>query len=131
MNKTIMTLALAAVCCLSASAQEKLFQSANVQSPVINNDGTVTFNLFAPKAVKVEVTGDFLPTQQIDIPGGGKYDAPGVAQLKEGQNGVWSYTTDKLAPEMYSYTFNIDGLTGVKDPANIYVNRDIVSFTNI
>ena len=131
MNKTIMTLALAAVCCLSASAQEKLFQSANVQSPVINNDGTVTFNLFAPKAVKVEVTGDFLPTQQIDVPGYGKYDAPGVAQLKEGPNGVWSYTTDKLAPEMYSYTFNIDGMMGVKDPANIYVNRDIVSFSNI
>ena len=76
-----MTLALAAVCCLGASTQEKLFQSANVQSPVINSDGTVTFNLFAPKAVKVEVTGDFLPTQQIDIPGYGKYDAPGVAQL--------------------------------------------------
>ena len=54
-----------------------------------------------------------------------------MAQLKEGKNGVWSYTTDKLAPEMYSYTFNIDGMTGVKDPANIYVNRDIVSFTNI
>ena len=115
----MITLALAAMCCLGAQAQEKLFQSANVQSPVINNDGTVTFNLFAPKAVKVEVTGDFLPT------------APGVAQLKEGKNGVWSYTTDKLAPEMYSYTFNIDGMTGVKDPANIYVNRDIVSFTNI
>ena len=42
-----------------------------------------------------------------------------------------SFTTDKLAPEMYSYTFNIDGMTGVKDPANIYVNRDIVSFANI
>ena len=131
MRKTIITLALAAMCCVGASAQEKLFQSANVQSPVINSDGTVTFNIFAPKAIKVEVTGDFLPTQPIDIPGYGKYDAPGVAQLKEGQNGVWSYTTDKLAPEMYSYTFNIDGLTGVKDPANIYVNRDIVSFTNI
>ena len=46
-----MTLALAAMCCVGAQAQEKLFQSANVQSPVINNDGTVTFNLFAPKAV--------------------------------------------------------------------------------
>ena len=126
-----MTLALAAVCCLSASAQEKLFNSASVQSPVVNKDGTVTFNLFAPKAVKVEVTGDFLPTQPIQIEGYGQYDAPGVAQLKEGKNGVWSYTTDKLAPEMYSYTFNIDGMTGVKDPANIYVNRDIVSFTNI
>ena len=119
------------MCCVGASAQEKLFNSANVQSPVINGDGTVTFNIFAPKAVKVEVTGDFLPTQPIDVPGYGKYDAPGVAELKEGKNGVWSYTTDKLAPELYSYTFNIDGLTGVKDPANIYVNRDIVSFTNI
>ena len=128
MRKTIITLALAAVCCISASAQEKLFQRANVQSPVINKDGTVTFNIFAPKAIKVEVTGDFLPTQPIQIPGYGQYDAPGIAQLKEGQNGVWSYTTDKLAPEMYSYTFNIDGLTGLKDPANIYVNRDIVSF---
>ena len=130
MKKTFLTLALAAIC-LGASAQEKLFNSASVQSPVINKDGTVTFNLYAPKAVKVEVTGDFLPAQPIEVPGYGTYDAPGVAQLVEGKNGVWSYTTDKLAPEMYSYTFNIDGMTGVKDPANIYVNRDIVSFTNI
>ena len=97
MRKTILTLALAAMCCVGAQAQEKLFNSASVQSPVVNNDGTVTFNLYAPKAVKVEVTGDFLPTQPIEIPGYGKYDAPGVAELKEGKNGVWSYTTDKLA----------------------------------
>ena len=105
--------------CIGASAQERLFNSASVQSPVVNADGTVTFNLFAPKAVKVEVTGDFLPEQS------------NVAALTEGPNGVWSYTTGKLAPEMYSYTFNIDGMTGVKDPANVYVNRDIISFTNI
>jgi len=49
MRKTIMTLALAAVCCLGASAQEKLFNSASVQSPVVNKDGTVTFNLFASR----------------------------------------------------------------------------------
>ena len=104
MKKTIMTMALAALCCMGAQAQEKLFNSANVQSPVVNPNGTVTFNLYAPKAIKVEVTGDFLPTQQINVPGYGKYDAPGVAQLKEGPNGVWSYTTGKLAPEMYSYT---------------------------
>ena len=117
--------------CISATAQEKLFNSANVQSPVVNPDGTVTFNLFAPKAVKVEVTGDFLPTRPVEIPGRGTYDAPGVAALTEGPDGVWTYTTGKLAPELYSYTFNIDGMTGVKDPANIYVNRDIVSFANI
>ena len=126
-----MMMALAAVCCLGAMAQEKLFNSANVQSPVINPDGTVTFNLFAPKAIKVEVTGDFLPTRTVEVPGRGAVDAPGVAALTEGPDGVWTYTTGKLAPELYSYTFNIDGMTGVKDPANIYVNRDIVSFTNI
>ena len=118
MKRLLISLALAMLC-LGASAQERLFNSASVQSPVVNTDGTVTFNLFAPKAVKVEVTGDFLPEQS------------NVAALTEGPNGVWSYTTGKLAPEMYSYTFNIDGMTGVKDPANVYVNRDIISFTNI
>ena len=118
MKRLLISLALAMLC-LGVSAQEKLFNSASVQSPVVNADGTVTFNLFAPKAVKVEVTGDFLPEQS------------NVAAMKEGPNGVWSYTTGKLAPEMYSYTFNIDGMTGVKDPANVYVNRDIISFTNI
>ena len=131
MKRIIIMMALAAVCCLGATAQEKLFNSANVQSPVINPDGTVTFNLFAPKAIKVEVTGDFLPTRTVEVPGRGAVDAPGVAALTEGPDGVWTYTTGKLAPELYSYTFNIDGMTGVKDPANIYVNRDIVSFTNI
>ena len=124
-------MALAAVNCLGATAQEKLFNSASVQSPVVNPDGTVTFNLFAPKAIKVEVTGDFLPTRTVEVPGRGAVDAPGVAALTEGPDGVWTYTTGKLAPELYSYTFNIDGMTGVKDPANIYVNRDIVSFSNI
>ena len=131
MKKTIITIALACLCCMAVQAQEKLFNSANVKSPIVNDDGTVTFNLYAPKAIKVEVTGDFLPPQTIEVEGYGKYEAPGVAQMQEGKNGVWTYTTGKLAPEMYSYTFNIDGMSGVKDPANIYVNRDIVSFTNI
>ena len=129
--KKILSIALCAICAVSAVAQEKLFQGANVQSPVVNADGTVTFNLFAPKAIKVEVTGDFLPTTKIEVPGFGTVEQFGVAQLTEGKDGIWSYTTSKLAPELYSYTFNIDGMTGVKDPGNIYVNRDIVSFSNI
>ena len=120
-----------ALCAVSVQAQEKLFSAANVESPVVNADGTVTFNLYAPKAVKVEVTGDFLPATKREVPGFGTIEQPGVAQLTEGKDGVWSYTTAKLSPELYSYTFNIDGMTGVKDPANVYVNRDIVSFSNI
>ena len=75
------------------------------------------------------MSGDFLPTRKIQTPYG-EFDAPGVAELKEGQNGVWEYTTDfKPAPEMYSYTFNVDGLNLI-DNNNIWVNRDIASMTS-
>ncbi len=129
--KKILTLAACAMLALTAQAQEKLFQRADVQSPVVHADGTVTFNVYAPKAVKVEVTGDFLPPVRQEVPGFGTVEQPGVAPLVEGKDGVWTYTTAKLSPELYSYTFNIDGMEGLKDPANVYVNRDIVSFSNI
>ena len=57
--KRILT-AIAALCIgLSANAQQALWGGPSVESPVINPDGTVTFRYQAPKAVKVEVTGDF------------------------------------------------------------------------
>lgn len=40
-------------------AQQALFGGNQIVSPEVNADGTVTFRLYAPKAVKVEVTGDF------------------------------------------------------------------------
>ncbi|MBQ5576110.1 MAG: esterase, partial [Bacteroidales bacterium] len=130
MTKTAIFAALLALGCASANAQEKLFNQASVQSPVINNDGTVTFNLYAPKAVKVEVSGDFLPKTTVETPFGPQ-ESTIPAPLTEGANGVWTFTTGKLEPELYSYTFNIDGMTDIKDPANVYVNRDITSYTNI
>lgn len=123
---TVLTMSMM-VCC--AYAQQALWGGQQVESPVINEDGTVTFRYFAPKAVKVTVSGDFLPTKEIDTPFG-KFDAPGVAELKEGEKGVWEYTTDfKVAPEMYGYTFNVDGLNLI-DNNNVRVNRDIASMTS-
>ena len=79
-------------------------------SPEIHDNNTVTFRLKAPKAVKVQVTGDFLPTQKIKTPFG-EFDGPGVADLKENKDGVWEFTTpEPLKPELYSYTFLVDGL---------------------
>lgn len=127
--KKIATLFAAAFVGVSAFAQQALWGGPQVESPVLNADGTVTFRYLAPKAVKVTVSGDFLPTRKIQTPYG-EFDAPGVAELKEGQNGVWEYTTDfKPAPEMYSYTFNVDGLNLI-DNNNIWVNRDIASMTS-
>ena len=112
----------------SAFAQQALWGGASVESPVVNEDGTVTFRYQAPKAVKVTVSGDFLPTQQIKYNMNGQemtFDAPGVAERKEGPRGVWEYTTDfKVAPEMYTYTFIVDGNI-VIDNNNMWVNRDV------
>ena len=119
---------------LSANAQQALFGGPSVESPVINPDGTVTFRFQAPKAVKVEVTGDFLPTQKIEVEFNGNkmtYDAPGVGELKEGRGGVWEYTTPfVVAPDMYNYTFRVDGVSQI-DPHNMWVNRDVASLTSV
>lgn len=128
MKKTILTTAFCALCAVASVAQEALWSGSQVTSPVVNADGTVTFNVVAPKAVKVEVTGDFLKPVQIDTPQG-KVEQPGSAELVE-KNGVWTYTSEKLAPELYSYTIRVNGMN-ILDPSNAYVNRDIASLTSI
>lgn len=107
-------------------AQQALWGSAPVVSPEIHGNNTVTFRFKAPKAVRVQLTGDFLPVQK-----NAKFEAPGIVDLKEGQEGVWEYTTpEPLKPELYSYSFIVDGLR-VNDPANVYLIRDVSTLTNI
>ena len=131
--KKITTIIAALCVACTAFAQQALWGGASVESPVVNEDGTVTFRYQAPKAVKVTVSGDFLPTQKMTFKMGDQeisYDAPGVGELKEGPHGIWEYTTDvKVAPEMYTYTFNVDGVN-VIDNNNMWVNRDIASLTS-
>lgn len=111
-------------------AQQALWGGTPVVSPEIHEDNTVTFRLKAPKAVSVQVTGDFLPTKKIQTPYG-EFDGPGTADLKESKDGVWEYTTpEPLKPELYSYTFLVDGLK-INDPANVYMIRDVASVTNV
>ena len=84
---------------LAASAQQALGPGSGLVSPEINPDHSVTFRYQNPKAKVVQVTGDFLPTRPIDIDLGERviiYDAPGVADLKEGPDGVWTYTSAPL-----------------------------------
>jgi len=130
--KKIIIAAMALLCCAAnANAQQALWGKAAVVSPEINADKTVTFRIHAPKAVKVEVTGDFLPTQKMEVPGFGTFDVPGVGELKEGKDGIWEYTTAApVTPELYTYTFKVDGQTMI-DPSNVYINRDINSLTSL
>ncbi|MBI5086385.1 MAG: esterase family protein [Acidobacteria bacterium] len=73
----------------------------NAMSPEVQADRKVTFRVKAPNAQKVEVALE---------------GQPRLAMAK-GEGGVWTATTGVLAPDIYGYTFNIDG-TGFVDPAN-------------
>ena len=119
---------------VSAFAQQALFGGVGVESPVINEDGTVTFRYRAPKAVKVTVSGDFLQPQKVEYKMGDQAITAEVsvpAEMKEGPNGVWEYTTPgKVAPEFYNYSFSVDG-DQVIDPNNVFVNRDVASLTSV
>ena len=120
-----------ALLCLTGlvQAQEALFSGQQVSSPQVNDDKTVTFRLSAPQADTVQVTGDFLPSVKVDTPMG-KVDGPGKALLTKNEEGVWSFTTSVLAPELYSYAFIVDGFK-TTDPANPFLIRDVASVTNI
>jgi enterochelin esterase family protein len=73
-----------------------------VVSPDVSPDGRVTFRLVAPNAQQVTVAG---------VPGG-------VIAMQKNEQGIWTGTTSApLPPDIYQYTFNVDGLT-IVDPVN-------------
>jgi enterochelin esterase family protein len=103
---------------LGSMAQQQLGQRPRVKSPVVNADGTVTFNFYDPTAQRVSVNGDFreIGSQRLE--------------MTKQDNGVWTVTTAPLNPELYSYSLSVDGQRFV-DPSNSYVNRDISTLSNI
>lgn len=128
-GKLILTAILVASASVSM-AQQALWGSPALVSPDVHDDNTVTFRLNAPKASRVQVTGDFLPVEKIKTPFG-EFDGPGYADLTKNPEGIWEFTTSgPLSPELYSYSFVVDSLK-INDPSNIYLLRDVASVTNI
>lgn len=113
------------ICLISTGllAQQNLDFSpkAEVVSPQINKDNTVTFRLMAPNAQSVKLQGDWMP---------GEGWTPKLQDLQKDENGLWSFTTQVLPSDLYSYTFIVDGLK-VLDPNNVYQVRDVATVMNI
>lgn len=114
---------------IASFAQQSLFGGQEIKSPEINADNSVVFRFVAPNADTVRITGDFLPTEKIKTQWG-EFDAPGKALLTKNEKGVWSFTSQILQPELYSYSFIVDGITST-DPNNPFLVRDVASITNI
>jgi len=87
-----------------------LGQSQAVLSPEVRADRTVTFRVKAPNAQKVELS----------------LESQGRKPMTKDDAGVWSLTIGPLEPDIYGYTFNIDG-TGFVDPANGQIKTNALS----
>jgi enterochelin esterase family protein len=88
-----------------------LFQVVNAQpprgpfviSPKIHADKTVTFSYLAPDANEILLSGQF---------------AKEPIPMIKGEQGIWSVRVGPIAPDIYPYSFKVDGVT-VMDPANV------------
>jgi enterochelin esterase family protein len=79
-------------------------------SPEVQSDHRLTFRLYAPKSSEVTVAGDF-----------GQ-----AAKMTKDEKGVWSVTVGPLTPDLYSYSFLVDGVKTV-DPKNAAIKQGISS----
>ena len=129
MKRIILSLACTMASATGLAQQALDWNKAPLASPVVNADKSVTFNVNAPEAQKVEIVGDFLPIEKVKTPQG-EYDRQGPQLLKKNEKGVWSFTSTPLQPELYTYNILIDGVK-VTDPLNVYAVRDIASTFSI
>lgn len=73
-----------------------------IVSPEVSADRTVTLRFRAPNAKEVTVIGEL----------DGK-----AYPMTKGENGIWTVTIGPLAPDVYNYQFNADGIIAM-DPVN-------------
>jgi enterochelin esterase family protein len=114
---------------MATFAQQALFGGAPIVSPEVKADHTVTFRIQAPAADSVQITGDFLPPMKMKTQWG-VVDVPGKANLIKDDKGIWTFTSQPLASDLYSYTVIVDGFK-TTDPSNVYIIRDVASVFNV
>ncbi len=82
----------------------------SVTSPDVAPDGRVTFRLWAPRATSVQVHCEGVKASEME-----KNDA-----------GVWSLTTEPLQPDIYAYSFTVDGVKTL-DPRNPLIKYNLLN----
>jgi enterochelin esterase-like enzyme len=110
MNTRKISCALAIMALLSVSLNVNAQRQNRIVSPEINENNTVTFRLHAPGVNSIKLSGSWMQGW------GARVD-----MVKE--DTLWTYTTEVLAPELYTYAFYIDRAK-VLDPSNVRMVRD-------
>jgi enterochelin esterase family protein len=84
--------------------------SQRVVSPEVMPDGRVTFRLRAPDARQVQVHCEGVKT----------------TAMQKDDDGVWSLTSEPLEPDIYVYSFQVDGCRAL-DPNNPLIKYNLLN----
>lgn len=79
-------------------------------SPEVHSDSRVTLRLKAPNAKDVRV----------------RLETVGSKTMQKDEQGVWSFTSDPMAPDIYSYSFSVDGVQMI-DPSNPLLKYNLLN----
>jgi enterochelin esterase family protein len=85
------------------AARQGANRGPTVISPEVLADHKVTFRIIAPKASEVTLRGDWMTGP--------------AEKLTKGENDIWSVTVGPLIPDLYTYSFTVDGVKTI-DPRN-------------
>ncbi|MBP5662862.1 MAG: hypothetical protein J6X16_01140 [Bacteroidales bacterium] len=89
-------------------------QTSPASTPVYNEDGSVTFMIKNPESHRVKLYCDCaLRERKFNV----KRENMHSAKMTRGQNGIFTYTTPPLVPEVYTYQFK-SRRKRLIDPAN-------------
>ncbi len=78
-------------------------------NPQVHPNGSITFKFKAPNAQAVTV----------GLEGGAN------AEMKKGTDGTWTHRTKPLEPDIYGYTFTVDGVPTL-DPSNPRIKPNLI-----
>ena len=99
MKNILLTLLLVSSCTLLIA------QRPNIISPEVYSDNSVTFRFYARNAKSVSLDTEILPEP---------------VKMTKDDSGVWSITIPPAKPDIYPYSFIVDGIE-VNDPNNTYL----------
>jgi len=114
MKRALTSIAIAFALAFCANAQELSNFAFGRQKPIVSPEiGTenVIFRLKAPNAKDVRINGSWMD-------GWGKTEP-----MTLGADTLWTYTLKTPSPEIYTYSFIVDGVM-MNDPQNVLVQRD-------
>ncbi|MFC1552453.1 alpha/beta hydrolase-fold protein [Candidatus Latescibacterota bacterium] len=110
MKKSLLVISLLLALLAFESAREQTVSAQTAPAPVspmVNADRTVTFSLLAPSAESVSVNISGNPEQ---------------TPMSRSENGIWSATVGPLDPEIWEYSFVVDGVSMI-DPGNSWIDE--------